>query len=856
MKRTGIETDRDHGPQRRHRTALGICCLLGALGCGAETPSTPSSGHVSQAEKPGVEASDPAIAGLGEGFVVWESNRTGDWRIWIRRLDGSLLRQLSPDGDGQQHCCPHISPDGQRVLYLSRAVPKDRYPKREVAGELLLIAVDGSAPQTLARARTYGWGNRAAVWRNDGELIYVDAKGRTMLLDLDRGRSTALLPQPREELGWLVDPTLRYATNAAPSFPPYDGERRQVAEQRIFGGCEPYFSHDGRWGFWVAGAGGPIHRIDLASRQVSIMLRMNDPRMPGEQGYLYFPMPSRDGRLFAFGASAGGHDHSTSDYDVYVAPTDPRSFELLADPVRLTVDPASDRYPDVFAEPLELGRHAGEAPLTLDFAPPGSSGEREWDYGDGARERAAVGRHTYREAGTYEVRARGGGELLRAQVLVAAPRPPQAVGAVVRAAGRQIVVHFDEKVRFEDPVISLESGLAIAGWRAGDDGRSLVVDLARALTSADRLHLRGVSDRAQVPNPMPDAELGIEAPSWPSDRGDLVFLWQTGDQSNLVYDPQTEVERTYSPEPRGRARLDHHYAMVLGGGAFAAPEEAADALLRAVKASNELTLEATVRTADTSPSAAGIIAFSTGLRQRDLVFGQLGNDLFLRIRTDEKCSAADCPLVRLFSVAPGKEVHVALTYSPGRLAIYRDGERVRLGDELQLNFYKWKTGKWKPCQLVFGEGVGGEGDWSGRLEGIALSSRIAAPAEVRENFLRYRKLRQERPRVPRLVVRGRLRASSAVPTLREISPYRQALAVYEYEVGTVVEGEYAPGRLRVAHWVILDEETLPIATAVAGEAARLVVEPFAANPQLESQYLSDTLEAAPELRLYYDVGEP
>ena len=119
--------------------------------------------------------------------------------------------------------------------------------------------------------------------------------------------------------------------------------------RRDLGGCEPYFSHDGRWGYWMPGAGGPIDRIDLATGEVSTLVHKNDPRL-GERGYLYFPMVSRDGRLLAFGASAGEHDHFRSDYDIFVFPTDPETLEIVGPPIRLTDDPATDRYPDVFLD--------------------------------------------------------------------------------------------------------------------------------------------------------------------------------------------------------------------------------------------------------------------------------------------------------------------------------------------------------------------------------------------------------------------------------------------------------------------------------------------------------------------------
>jgi hypothetical protein len=62
-------------------------------------------------------------------------------------------------------------------------------------------------------------------------------------------------------------------------------------------------------------------------------------------------------------------------------------------------------------------------------------------------------------------------------------------------------------------------------------------------------------------------------------------------------------------------------------------------------------------------------------------------------------------------------------------------------------------------------------------------------------------------------------------------------------VEKVVSGQYKPKTIRVAHWVILNGETLPVAAAKPGDKTRLTFEPFEANPQLASHYLSDSLPA-------------
>jgi alginate O-acetyltransferase complex protein AlgJ len=324
--------------------------------------------------RPGAETQDarhrPERGVPARGFAAWESSRSGDWRIWSRRLEGSAPRQLSPDEPGRQHCCTHISPDGVRLVYLSRSVPRDEYPELEVPGELRLLRLDGGAERTLAAdARPYGWGNRAVVWRNDQELTYIDAEGRTRLLDVDTGRATLLVRERQRKLAWLVDATLEHAVKGGPVFSRYDRARSRVVEAERFPGCEPYFSHDGRFGFWVRGGGGPFHWIDLRSQKTGVLLEKDDPRIPDAQRYAYFPMLSRDGRMLAFGASRGDHDHAFSNYDIFAAPVDPGSLALTGRPLRLTAHPASDRYPDVHVDELDAERWGREAPPVA-AAPP------------------------------------------------------------------------------------------------------------------------------------------------------------------------------------------------------------------------------------------------------------------------------------------------------------------------------------------------------------------------------------------------------------------------------------------------------------------------------------------------------
>jgi hypothetical protein len=78
--------------------------------------------------------------------------------------------------------------------------------------------------------------------------------------------------------------------------------------------------------------------------------------------------------------------------------------------------------------------------------------------------------------------------------------------------------------------------------------------------------------------------------------------------------------------------------------------------------------------------------------------------------------------------------------------------------------------------------------------------------------------------------------------------------VFEYRLGSVLSGEAPEGEtIRVAHWALLDGEPRPAARRREGETVKLTLEPFAANPQLEGLFVSDTLPPGGGA-LWFDVA--
>ncbi|MFQ5526363.1 MAG: LamG-like jellyroll fold domain-containing protein [Thermoanaerobaculia bacterium] len=826
--------------------AVGACEQAATL-----DPVSPEAG-VSPGGQP-TQIGDPDLV---DGFIVWESNRSGDWRIWTRTLSEPGASQLTSDEETRQHCCPHISPDGRWVAYLSLA-RVDGYAAGGSGGELRIIRSDGSAERLLApRARSL-FENRAAVWRSATELIFIRGDLGTMLLDIgDLSRRELTRPTGEGKRAWLVNGSLSHAVTGEVDFSPYDPASRAVAQRNRLSGCQPYFSHDGRWGLWTAGTGGPVKRIDLASGAVSTILEKSDPRIPDGLGYVYFPMVSADGRLFSFAASNHEHHHFEADYEVFVAETDPETLEIEGNAVRMTHHPATDRFPDAYLARLDLGRHRGEAPLEVRFEPASDSEavSSRWlfDFGDGSSTRAASPTHSYANPGRYTVTAtldgESGGPILRGHVTVLPAQPPTPTAVSLEDQGRLVLVRFDEDIRTESPRIRFESGFSVESWSVGADGRTLIIEPAERVRTFDRITLAGIGDRAQRANWMESTTLEIDPPLWPSNRSDLVFLWQAGNEPNLVFDRSLGSERACLVEPAGQARLDHNHAIALGRGSFVASPADSDYVLDRCTATNRCSLEATVRAeAISGDELRPVVAFSGGSpRSRNFLLAQRGGRLVFGPRAGNR-GARSVPEVDLGPIGSDDTVHVVVSYEPGRLIAVVNGMKVA-EESLAGGFFHWRR---RPLTLGAAAALGSA--WAGSLEGVAIYSRMVEAPEARENYLRYREMIEARPEVDRFEVDGALVARSETPSLEEISPYREALAVFEYEVEGNSEGRSAGDRLRVAHWVILNGEVLEVGRAETGADLRLTLEPFAANPQLEGAYLADTLPPATG-PLYYAVS--
>jgi hypothetical protein len=407
--------------------------------------------------------------------------------------------------------------------------------------------------------------------------------------------------------------------------------------------------------------------------------------------------------------------------------------------------------------------------------------------------------------------------------------------------------------------LSLETPLAIAtvlGTRlrlTADSTRTRldvlegVVELAR---KSDRAKVNVKSQEFAIATA---SELAAKPLAWPVDRRDAVVILETGDPAtpSVVRGTRSRELKPVQLQARGQARMNHHFAWVLGGGAYVVPD-AGRALRTACRTTGELTIEATITPDHLQLSGpARIITCSRDSHEYNFMLGQEQNRLIFRLLTsDENWRSEDIELCR---ISAGQPQHVAIAYRPGELVCYLNGRRVFQDARRSGNFRGWL-----PHELLLGDDAAAERNWAGTLEGVAIYDRFLDEEEIARNAQQYSQVQATRAEVPQVEFVGTLVERSPAPAPQAIAPQRAALIVCRYRIGEVFRGELSGDEVLVAQWAVLNGTAQSPATMPIGTQRRMTIERLGLNPQLAGIERVDAFNNGddPQQPRYFEVSTP
>jgi len=177
-----------------------------------------------------------ALAASNPGEIIFCSNRSGPWRLWSIRPDGSELKQLTKQETDDQDVDPMFSPDGKEVLFTSTRGGKTGVWR---------LALEGLKPERICDGDQ-------AEWSPDGKKIALRRTERLVVRDLAAGTEKTLSPDDWPHCSgpaWSPDgKTLAFASrwesgNGIFTVPADGGKPVKVYDKQ--GACEPHWSPDG-----------------------------------------------------------------------------------------------------------------------------------------------------------------------------------------------------------------------------------------------------------------------------------------------------------------------------------------------------------------------------------------------------------------------------------------------------------------------------------------------------------------------------------------------------------------------------------------------------------------------------------
>lgn len=336
---------------RRSLVFVAALMIAGACNCAIAAQGTEPSADEA--------AALAAFKGRLSGMIVWESNRTGAWELYVMNADGTGARRLTSlatPGDPLAwggYLRPRFSPNGRQILFS--------YGRAKAAAESWIADASTGEARKLTDGNPLNWLPDGSgflllrgkqVWRYDLAAGEATRAVETEIANAKDGGSMVGCVAPDLSAG-----VFRFGKNEYVRLS--DG-----AVLKTTGGCEPGLAGDGRYMYWVEGPKNfrvwDTHKDD--ERQM-----LGTPAS-APHNYTYFPTVSADMRWLMYGASPGQHDHNTSDYEIFLHELD--NWQPAGSPIRLTFNTGTDRWPHLWLGARAVGDGAHDVAANRRTNPP------------------------------------------------------------------------------------------------------------------------------------------------------------------------------------------------------------------------------------------------------------------------------------------------------------------------------------------------------------------------------------------------------------------------------------------------------------------------------------------------------
>jgi len=690
------------------------------------------------------------------GYIIWMSNREGNWNIYRMDLPSGKTMKLTQDNTDNNNA--HISDDGKLIAW-SRG---DNY-KRDV----WMMNTDGTDQHMVVSNATMG------IWRPDGKLVIYREKDNTssFIYDLDTKSETKIWPLDNVKIepngvveiapspdgkmlvGWASNPGGTWIFSA-------DG----IFQKHVHSGCEGHFAPDSSFVYWVMQPGtfgkatlqGEVQEPLYKSDDV-----LSDPYSGANNkyGHTYFPKLSKNMDYLIFGACPNGqHDHDTSDYEIFLMKMDDLK-PAWEKPIRLTYDPKTDRWPDIF---VKVDATPPDTPQGLKIKPQGQEINIVWNKSKDP-ESGVIGYNIYRNTnkGAEEIIAREVKDTSYIDNATDVKTKYQYSVSAVNSAYLESPKSKSIAIKTKDFKPIAPKNIHIFGnghqarlkWKANPELDIKGYNIYRSLDSKGRyekINKDIVVEPLYTDNSIEnnityyysvaaiDKSKNEGSRSNPVSFGKRVsdgllalYLFDEG-QGSIVND-QSGIEPFINLNIKDSNRVQwvkDANAIEFVGSSMVVSDGDADKLFNNLKSHSEISIEAWVSPANlTQTGPSRIVSMSRDTGQRDFTLGQIGEDLAIRLRTTKTEQNGIPELDTQKHILTQQPTHIVTTYDGNIKKLYINGQLHSESQQLDGDFSNWTD-----YPLILGNELTGDRTWLGKIYLVAIYNRSLTPDEILRNY--------------------------------------------------------------------------------------------------------------------------
>ncbi len=288
------------------------------------------------------------------GFAVWSSNRFGNHDIIKMDLPSREITRLTNNPHTEFYS--RISPDGKKVVFARSHEPWVSQ-RNWVAWDVYILDIASGKEKLVSKNATFpSWvDNESVSYLHQGVQVVVKGLGlfgKTKVV-YESGKTNkvaagALISTPEYNpvTGQVVFTGKQSQLGMRKGFWGTAIQQADNTHDGLYNGCQVFFSSDNSYMYQVTNGDGKYDpkgnrfmRIDPTTYESVPMFDFND-----SYSHIYFPKDSNDGRYMVFGGSAGGHEHDTADYEIFL-------WDMSKSPdyaTRLSFHSGNDNWPDVY----------------------------------------------------------------------------------------------------------------------------------------------------------------------------------------------------------------------------------------------------------------------------------------------------------------------------------------------------------------------------------------------------------------------------------------------------------------------------------------------------------------------------